>query len=170
MNNYIEIVLRSAAVYIFMIIAVRFFGKKELSQLNITDLILILLISNSVQNAMVGSNSSLEGGLLAAFTLFLLNFIIKKIVYKNPQIEKVLEGEAVVLIYKGELNKKNLKNEDISITELEEVIREHGVSSIENVALAMLERDGNISILSNDLQSQSFHKPKKGLHAKFKKG
>ena len=77
MNTYFDIILRSLAVYVFIILAIRFFGKKELSQLSITDLVLILLISNAVQNAMVGPDSSLAGGLVAALTLFALNYIIK---------------------------------------------------------------------------------------------
>ena len=76
MNAYLDIVIRSISVYLFMIIALRIFGKKELSQLNTADVILILLISNSVQNAMVGSNSSLWGGLSAATVLFTINFTL----------------------------------------------------------------------------------------------
>ncbi len=169
MNSYIEIILRSGAVYIFMIIAVRIFGKKELSQLNITDLILILLISNAVQNAMVGPDTSLQGGLMAAFTLFCMNYIIKKVIFKNPRLEKLFEGEATVLVYKGKVNEVNLKNENISISELNAAIREHGVMSIDDVALAMFEQDGNISVVSNEFKHQSFHKPKKGLHTKLKR-
>jgi len=78
MNEYLDIIIRSVSVYFFMIIALRIFGKKELSQLNTADIILILLISNSVQNAMVGSNTSLFGGIIAAFALFLINLFFKK--------------------------------------------------------------------------------------------
>jgi len=74
MNEYIEVVIRSLAVYFFMLLALRVFGKKELSQLNTADIILILLISNAVQNAMVGSNTSLSGGIIAALVLFMVNF------------------------------------------------------------------------------------------------
>ena len=86
MNPYIDITLRSVAVYFFMIIALRIFGKKELSQLNTADVILILLISNSVQNAMVGADTSLYGGMIAAFSLFLINFIFKKVMLKSKFI------------------------------------------------------------------------------------
>ena len=82
MNPYIDITLRSVAIYFFMIIALRIFGKKELSQLNTADVILILLISNSVQNAMIGSNTSLYGGIIAVFSLFLINYIFKKVMQK----------------------------------------------------------------------------------------
>lgn len=82
MNPYIDITLRSVTIYFFMIIALRIFGKKELSQLNTDDVILILLISNSVQNAMIGSNTSLYGGIIAVFSLFLINYIFKKVMQK----------------------------------------------------------------------------------------
>ena len=83
MEGYLGIVLRCISVYFFMLITLRIFGKQQLSQLNTADVILILLISNAVQNAMVGSDSSLQGGLIAAFVLFLLNFIVKKIMLKS---------------------------------------------------------------------------------------
>ena len=89
MNPYIDITLRSVAVYFFMIIALRIFGKKELSQLNTADVILILLISNSVQNAMVGANTSLYGGIIAAFSLFLINSIFKKVMLKSKFIKEL---------------------------------------------------------------------------------
>ncbi|MBJ7427773.1 MAG: DUF421 domain-containing protein, partial [Bacteroidia bacterium] len=101
MDIYLNIILRSLAVYVFIILAIRLFGKKELSQLSITDLVLILLISNAVQNAMVGPDSSLSGGLVAALTLFALNYIIKLITYKSKFISNILEGEPMMLVYKG---------------------------------------------------------------------
>jgi uncharacterized membrane protein YcaP (DUF421 family) len=82
LNPYLDIIFRSLAVYFFMTIALRIFGKKELSQLNTADIILILLISNSVQNAMVGPDTSLWGGLVAALALFAINFVIKKLTHK----------------------------------------------------------------------------------------
>lgn len=91
MEGYLEIVLRCISVYFFMLIALRIFGKQQLSQLNTADVILILLISNAVQNAMVGSDSSLQGGLIAAFVLFLLNFIVKRIMLKNKFLGNLIE-------------------------------------------------------------------------------
>ena len=82
-NNFIQIILRCIAVYFFVIIAIRVFGKKELAQLSVIDLVFILLISNSVQNAMVGSDTSLSGGVVAAASLFIINFILKNFLYKN---------------------------------------------------------------------------------------
>ncbi|WP_293893432.1 DUF421 domain-containing protein [Flavobacterium sp.] len=161
MNAYLDIVLRSVAVYLFMLIAIRLFGKKELSQLNTADIILVLLISNSVQNAMVGSNSSLEGGLVAALVLFVLNFILKKIMFKSKTVTQLLQDKPEILIHDGIIDFKALAKLEISSPELEEVIREHGVEHFTDVKLAMMEIDGNISVISGDKTlKQTRHKRK----------
>jgi uncharacterized membrane protein YcaP (DUF421 family) len=137
MNPYLDIVIRSVAVYLFMIIALRIFGKKELSQLNTADVILILLISNSVQNAMVGNNVSLYGGLVAALALFTLNYILKKIMYRFKNINDFIQDKPLILIHDGKIDFKIVSQLEISSDELDEVIREHGVETYKEVKLAM---------------------------------
>lgn len=159
-NNYVQIVLSCIAVYIFVIFAIRFFGKKELSQLSVIDLVFVLLISNSVQNAMVGSDSTLLGGLIAAGTLFVANYIFKQFSYRFPKFSKLIQGESVLLVYDGVPNKKNIADSMITMEELMEAIREHGVSRIEDVNLAILEVDGNISVLTDNFQNKSKKKRK----------
>ncbi|WP_309609135.1 YetF domain-containing protein [Flavobacterium sp.] len=161
MNEYVEIIVRSASIYIFMIIALRLFGKKELSQLNTADIILILLISNSVQNAMVGSNSSITGGIVAASVLFLINFILKKLIFKYKKFSDFMLEKPEILIHNGILDFKSLSKLNISNDELKEAMREHGIEYFKDVKLAMLEIDGNISIISgiNDLK-QTYYKRK----------
>jgi len=159
-NNYVRIVLSSMAVYLFVVIAIRFFGKKELSQLSVIDLVFVLLISNSVQNAMVGSDSTLLGGLVAACSLFITNNLFKRFSYRFPKFNKFIEGELVTLIYDGVPNLKNIANSMITMDELMEAIREHGVSRIEDVNLAILEVDGNISVLTDNFQNRSKRKKK----------
>ncbi len=154
MDAYLDIVVRSLCVYLFMIFGIRLFGKNELSQLNAGDVILLLLISNAVQNAMVGENTSLQGGLVAALVLFLANFILKKYLFKNKKVRQFLESEPKILIKDGILNNENLKSQDVSLEELEEAVREHGVEKISDVKLSILEVDGNISVISfNNLQT-----------------
>lgn len=150
-----EIVLRSVAVYLFVILALRIFGKKELSQLSVIDLVFILLISNSVQNAMVGSVASLAGGLVVAGSLFLLNFLLKNLIYRSPRISHLLQGQPVMLVHKGNVLHVNLEREKISMEELHSAIREQGVGTIQEVDLAVLEPDGNINILSQDYRRKS---------------
>ena len=168
MNDIVEVILRSLAVYAFMIIAIRLAGKKELSQLNTSDLILILLISNSVQNAMVGSNSSLEGGLVAAASLFVMNYLLKLFLFKNEKFKEILEGEPTLLIYKGEVIIANLAKEKISLTELQEALREHGIAEFKDVALSFLERDGNISVVPGSIGIQHLSRRKSGSHPKLR--
>jgi len=160
MISFLDITLRSVAVYFFMIIALRIFGKKELSQLNTADIILILLISNSVQNAMVGSNSSLLSGIVAALALFSINFIFKKIMLKSNIIKDFVQDKPEVLIHNGKTYYKTLARLGITSDELEEAIREHGVEHQNDVKLAMFEIDGNISIISGETIKQTKHKKK----------
>ncbi|MES2379964.1 MAG: YetF domain-containing protein [Bacteroidota bacterium] len=161
MNPFLEIVLRSLAVYVFIILAIRLFGKKELSQLSITDLVLILLISNAVQNAMVGEDTSLQGGLLAALTLFLLNYLIKIISFRSKLFSNILEGQPVMLVYKGFINADHLRAQKLTMEELEAVVREHGLEKVEQAELVMLEKDGSISVISKELKNQTIHKRKR---------
>ena len=159
-NDYLSIVISSVAVYLFMVLAIRLFGKKELSQLSVTDLVFILLISNSVQNAMVGSNTTLWGGLVAASSLFIVNFLLKQAIYRFPSLNKLIQGEAIMLVYKGNIKIDNMHRTRITHEELMEAVREHGVDSISDVDLAILEVDGNISILSNDFHRKTNRKRK----------
>ncbi|HEX3037738.1 MAG TPA: YetF domain-containing protein [Oscillospiraceae bacterium] len=159
-NEYVQIIISTVAVYLFIIVAIRLFGKKELSQLSVVDLVFILLISNSVQNAMVGSNSTLAGGLVAAAALFIVNFLFKEVLYHFPKFGRLVQGETLMLIYKGKLIRKNVDKAKLTTDEIMEAIREHGVSKIEEVDLAVLEVDGNISVLSNEFSHMTVNKMK----------
>jgi uncharacterized membrane protein YcaP (DUF421 family) len=140
-----------------MVIALRLFGKKELSQLNTADVILILLISNSVQNAMVGNNTSLLGGVIAATVLFMINFVLKKLMYQYKPFGNFMQEKPEILIHNGILDFKILSKLNISSEELKEAMREHGVQHFVDVKLAMLEIDGNISIISGDKTLKQSH-------------
>lgn len=157
MNPILDVVIRSVCVYLFMVIAIRLFGKNQLSQLNAGDVVLLLLISNAVQNAMVGENTSLEGGLVAALVLFVANFIVKRLMFSNRKFESFMEEDPVVLIKDGKVDENALNKVKISKDELEEAVREHGVDGIKKVKLSILEVDGNISVISEDEQSKQTH-------------
>lgn len=159
-NNYVRIIFSTFVIYLFIVIAIRLFGKKELAQLSVVDMVFILLISNAVQNAMVGPDSTLSGGLVAASTLFIMNYIFKYLQYRFPKFGKVIEGDATMLIYKGEIMETHLKKARITFEELMEVVREHGVSSVKEVDLAILEVDGNISVLSNEYKKKTVKRRK----------
>lgn len=165
MDNYLNIIISTTCVYLFIILALRVLGKTELAQLSITDLIFVLLISNAVQNAMVGSDTSLGGGLLAAGVLFIINFIFKKLKYTFPGVKKLIEGEPVILVYQGKMQVENCRKNEISEEELLQAIREHGSDSIEEVNSVILETDGNISVVSNEYKHHSLHRIKKRKNA-----
>lgn len=160
MNANFSIVIQTVTIYLLIVASLRLFGRKELAQLSIIDLVFILLISNSVQNAMVGDVEDFKKGLLSAGGLFMVNFALKKILYRNERLSRFVEGEPVTLVYKGNPNQQNLANTGISMTELMAAIREHGVESISKVDLAVLEVDGNISVLSNDFAHRTSKKRK----------
>ncbi len=124
--------------------------KKELAQLSLTDLVFVLLISNSVQNSMVGPDDTLQGGMLAALTLFIVNRILKFLLYKSDKIRKFMEGEPVILIRHGKVNHKEMRKNRISLKELEEVCRQNGEGDLANVDLAILEVDGQVSVLKDE--------------------
>jgi len=147
-HSLLIIALKSIIIYVFIILAIRLFGKKELAQLSVIDLVFILLISNSVQNAMVGADNSVLGGMAAATGLFVINYVFKWLLQKLPNFSKIVQGEEIMLIYKAM----------ITMDELCAAVREHGVEKIEDVSLAILEVDGNISVMSNDFKQQSSRK------------
>ncbi|ASW73414.1 membrane protein [Chryseobacterium piperi] len=157
MNSILDVVVRSLCVYLFMVIAIRLFGKNQLSQLNAGDVVLLLLISNAVQNAMVGPDTSLQGGLIAALVLFVANFLLKRLMFSNHSFETFMEEDPIILIKDGVVNEKGLNKVKITKDELEEAIREHGVEKIANVKLSILEVDGNISVVSEDDESKQTH-------------
>jgi len=144
-----------------MIIALRIFGKKQLSQLNTADVILILLISNSVQNAMVGSNTSLLGGIVAAFALFIINIIFKKTMLHSKFIKEILQDKPEILIHNGKIEFETIGRLGITNDELQEAMREHGVEYYKQVKLAMFEIDGSISIISGDKNLRQTHHKRK---------
>jgi uncharacterized membrane protein YcaP (DUF421 family) len=158
LGGYSHIIISTVVVYLFIVVAIRLFGKKELAQLSVVDLVFILLLSNAVQNAMVGPDSSLMGGLVAASVLFVINFILKYLLYRFPKFSKAVQGEAILLIYRGTLMHGNIEKARLTLDEVHEAIREHGVPSVERVDLAVLEIDGNISVLSDEYRKQTSRK------------
>ncbi len=167
MTESLLVIFKTISVYFFIIVAIRIFGKKEISQLSVIDFVFILLISNSVQNAMVGSDSSLQGGLIAASSLFIANYGLKFLTTRYKIFNKIVQGEPILLIYNGIVKQSNLNKAGITNEELNAVIREHGVGKIEQVNLAVLEIDGNISVLSNDYRVKSV-KHHRNKHFKLK--
>jgi uncharacterized membrane protein YcaP (DUF421 family) len=158
---YLIIALKSISIYVFIIVAIRLFGKKEMSQLSIIDLVFILLISNSVQNAMVGSDTSVQGGMAAALGLFLCNYVFRFFLMKSPKFNKVMQGEEIVLVLNGKLLQEGLKRAVMSEEELEMTIREHGIKDVKEADLVVLEIDGNVSVISSNFSKKSIKRRKR---------
>jgi uncharacterized membrane protein YcaP (DUF421 family) len=142
-----DIVLRTAVVYLFILLGLRVAGKRELGQMTVFDLVVLLLIANAVQNAMTGSDSSLLGGLLAAVVLLALNWLVAGMRLRWPRLRRVLEGSPTILVLRGKVIADHMRREGLDEETLEAAVREHGVAELSQVEVAVLEIDGSISVV-----------------------
>jgi uncharacterized membrane protein YcaP (DUF421 family) len=146
----LQIVLRTGIIYLLVLIGVRLSGKREVGQMTPFDLTLLLLLSNSVQNAMTGPDTSLAGGSVAAGTLLVLNYSVASLSGSNRRLRRLIEGEPSLLVHDGKIIRSHMERERVSMDELHRALREHGINSCDQVALAVLEVDGSISCLKYD--------------------
>ncbi len=153
----VEIVLRTAVIYAVVLIGVRLSGKREVGQMTPFDLTLLLLISNAVQNAMTGPDTSLAGGIVAAATLLIMNYFVAEVSGGNRRFRKFIEGQPTLLIHDGKILGAHMAKEHVSMDELQRSLREHGIGTHNDVALAVLEVDGSISCLKYDEISPAAH-------------
>ena len=149
-SDLVSVAIRSAIVYIFLVAALRIGGKREVGQLSTPDLVVLLIVANGVQNAMVGQNTTLLGGIVASVTILVLARGIQILTVRSPAFAKAVIGEPRILVRDGAAIAKAMHEEEISNDELMAAVREHGVESLADVSLAILEVDGSISILSTD--------------------
>lgn len=146
----LEIFVRTATIYLLILIGVRLSGKREVGQMTPFDLTLLLLLSNAVQNAMTGPDTSLPGGITAALTLLVLNFLVAEFAGLNRRFRKFVQGSPTLLIHNGQLLAAHMAREHMTLDEVMRGLREHGIARIEDVSLAVLEVDGSISCLKYD--------------------
>ena len=151
----LEKVARAGVVYVFLIVGLRLSGKRELAQLNPFDLVVLLTLSNTVQNAIIGNDTSLLGGVIGATTLLLMNYIVVRFMFHHPKVERLVAGAPVVLVTHGKLHEKRLKRELISVAELRAAARRQGVESLHEVDEAILEPGGTISFLRREPTPES---------------
>ncbi len=145
-----EIALRTAVVYAVVLAGVRLSGKREVGQMTPFDLTLLLLISNAVQNAMTGGDNSLMGGVVAAATLLIVNYAVAEVSGGNRRFRKFIQGQPSLLVHDGQVIAAHMAKEHVSMDELERALREHGIATYKDVALAVLEVDGSISCMKYD--------------------
>jgi len=146
----VEIFVRTASIYLVILIGVRLSGKREVGQMTPFDLTLLLLLSNAVQNAMTGPDTSLWGGVVAACTLLLMNYLVAEVSGMNRRFRRFVQGSPTLLIHDGQLLPSHLAREHLTVDEVERALREHGIASVKDVSLAVLEVDGSISALKYD--------------------
>jgi uncharacterized membrane protein YcaP (DUF421 family) len=140
-------VVRTLIVYLALLIGLRLVGRRELGQMTPFDLVVILLIANSLQNAMVGPDTSVAGGLASAFTLLAANWILNRLRARIPWLRRVAEGEPILLVSGGKVLSEHLRRSGIDLDDLEQAVREHGVAKLAEVDTAILEVDGTVSII-----------------------
>jgi uncharacterized membrane protein YcaP (DUF421 family) len=141
----LEKILRPILVYFFLVVGIRLAGKRQLAQLNPFDLVVLLILSNTVQNAIIGNDNSLSGGVLGATTLLLLNYGVNRLLYSNRNLEVIVEGEPDILIENGKLNQHHIECDLITMQELEAAARKQGFASLDEVERAVLESGGTIT-------------------------
>lgn len=143
-----EKIIRPIVVYIFLIVGLRLAGKRELAQLNPFDLVVLLTISNTVQNAIIGEDNSITGGLIGAATLLVVNYVVVRFLYDHERIDHFLEGDPDVLIENGALRNDRLKRELITRGELETAAHKQGFASLDDIDRAILDPGGSISFFA----------------------
>lgn len=146
----LEIAARTGVIYFVVLTGVRLSGKREVGQMTPFDLTLLLLISNAVQNAMTGADTSVAGGGVAAATLLILNYLVAELSGANRKFRRFVQGQPSLLVHDGTVLEAHMAKEHVSMDELERAIREHGIATYHDVALAVLEVDGSISCLKYD--------------------
>src|SRR5437762_676011 len=137
-----EKVVRPIIVYIFLVVLLRIFGKRELAQLNPFDLVVLLSLSNTVQNAIIGNDNSVTGGLLGAFSLLLVNYLVVRFLFRHRRIDQILEGSPTVLVENGKVRRKDLAKELLTEAELTTVCHRQGFAHVSEIESCVLEPGG----------------------------
>jgi uncharacterized membrane protein YcaP (DUF421 family) len=153
----LEKIVRPILVYVFLVVGLRLAGKRELAQLNPFDLVVLLTLSNTVQNAIIGEDNSVLGGVIGATTLLVLNYLVVLIAYRNQRLGQLIEGGPDVLIEKGCVHKKRLEAEKITIPELEAAARRQGFPSLKEVDQAILYPGGTFCFIGKVPSADAVH-------------
>jgi uncharacterized membrane protein YcaP (DUF421 family) len=145
-----EKAVRAILVYAFLLVALRLFGRRELSQLTAFDLIVLLTLSNILQNAMIGNDNSLFGGLIGAVVLLSVNAAIAYLAFRSRKFERLVDGSPQVLIHEGRVDRRAMRTALLTDQDLFAAIHSHGLERIEDVHLAIAEPNGTISVIPRD--------------------
>ena len=150
LGDLVVIAARATVVYLALLVGLRLMGKRELGQMTVFDLVVVFLLANAVQNAMVGSDVSVQGGLVAAFTLLLVNRLVAAARLHSGVWGRFIEGSPTVLIQEGQVLDSAVRKEGLERAQIQMAMREHGIDSFHDVRLAVMETDGSISIVPRE--------------------
>jgi len=142
----LEKLLRPVVVYLVLVLLLRLFGKRELAQLNPFDLVVLLSLSNTVQNAIIGDDNSVSGGIIGAFSLLAINWLVVRVLFRSRRMTRVLEGRATILVHNGQLDKRAMHREALTREELLDVIHRQGFDHFEQVRRCELEPNGTFYV------------------------
>jgi uncharacterized membrane protein YcaP (DUF421 family) len=146
----LEKAVRALLVFIFLIVALRLGGKRELGQINVLDLAVLLLVSNALQNAMIGPDNSLVGGIVGASTLFAANYLFVRLTFRSRRASRILEGTPTVLLEHGRMHRQALRSEAITVEELHAAALERGFEQLADVDLIVLQPNGHLAIMGRE--------------------
>ena len=152
--SLLEKVVRALLVFVFLVVALRLGGNCELGQINVLDLAVLLLVSNVLQNAMIGPDNSLVGGVVGAATLFVANYVFVRVVFRSRRASRILEGTPTVLLEHGRLHEKALRSEAITEEELHAAALERGFEQLADVDLIVLQPNGHLAITGREAAGQ----------------
>jgi uncharacterized membrane protein YcaP (DUF421 family) len=144
----LEKILRPIIVYVFLIVSLRLSGKRELVQLNPFDLVVLLTLSNTVQNAIIGNDNSVSGGIIGAASLLVVNYLVVRFLYDHEKLEHIVEGQSDVLIENGHVRSDRLKRELITVSQLEAACRKQGFDSLAEIQQCILEPTGTLAFIA----------------------
>ena len=143
----VEKIGRGAIVYLFLLVAFRLTGKRQVGQLTPFDLVVLLVVSNIVQNAMIGNDNSVGGCLIGATTIFVLNYLIVEVTFHSKRLRRLVEAHPTILIHNGRILHDNLRTERLTMDDLQAALRRAGVADPTRVRFAVLEESGGISVV-----------------------
>lgn len=152
--SIVEKIVRPLVVYLFLVLALRLAGKREIAQLNSFDFVVLLLLSNTVQNAVIGNDDSVSGGIIGAITLLAANHLVVKFCFKHPKLEAAFEGRPDLLIYEGKMNRKLMEAELITEVELADAAHKQGIESLADVKTAQMDPDGELFFIAKGLSPE----------------
>jgi uncharacterized membrane protein YcaP (DUF421 family) len=163
LNGALTIAAKTAAVYLFLVVGLRLFGKRELGQLSLYDLVMIIILGNAVQNAMINNDNTLGGGVVAAAVLLALNWSLNRFITHSKRAERLLVGGPVLIVHDGQALRDQMARQGISDDQLAAALREHGIEHVSDVHLAVLESDGTISVVPQGTQVLKTRRHYRGL-------